>query len=101
MTVDAISHHFSDGLYAKQMRLEKNHIALSHVHHYSHLSILAKGEVYIKADGVVTHHIAPDCIEIKANVSHEIQALKDSVFFCCHATNETDIDKIDEVLIKG
>lgn len=100
MTVEAISHHFSDGLYAKQMILEKGYIATSHVHKYDHLSILAQGDVYIRADGVVTYHQAPKCIEIKAGVVHEIQALSHTVWFCVHHTDEKDIDKVDEVLIK-
>lgn len=100
MTVEAISHNFSDGLYAKEMHLPTGHIAESHVHKYSHLSILAKGEVYIRVDGVVTFHVAPKCIEIKANSVHEIQAVSDVVWYCVHATDEKDIKKIDEVLIK-
>jgi len=100
MTVEAISHHFSDGVYAKQMFLAKGHVALTHSHHYDHLSILASGEVDIALNGVKTRYKAPACIDVKAEFHHEITALEDSVFYCVHATNETDINKIDEVLIK-
>ena len=101
MTVEAISHHFSDGIYAKQMTLQKGYIAKSHKHNYSHLSILSKGEVHIRVDGVTKHYKAPACIEIKAGVEHEILALKAATFFCVHKTNETDINKVDTTLIKG
>lgn len=100
MSVEAISHHFSDGLYAKQMKLAKGHTATSHKHHYDHLSILAQGEVDVVCSGVKTRFKAPTCIDIKAGIEHEIIAYKDSTFFCVHSTNETDINKIDEVLIK-
>lgn len=100
MTVEAISHHFSDGLYAKQMILPKGHQAVSHVHKYSHLSILAQGDVYVKVDDIVTYYQAPCCIEIKAGVTHKIEALSHTVWYCVHATDEKDIDKVDEVLIK-
>ena len=100
MTVEAISHHFSDGLYAKEMTLKKGYIATSHSHKYSHLSILAKGDVYVRVNGVISYYMAPACIEIKAEEIHEIQALSDVVWYCIHATDETDINKIDEVLIK-
>jgi quercetin dioxygenase-like cupin family protein len=99
MTVEAISHHFSDGVYAKQMFLEKGHVARTHKHVYSHLSILAQGEVVIALDGLETLYKAPCCIEIKAEVEHQIKALQDSVFFCVHATEITDLEHIDEVLI--
>lgn len=100
MTVEAVSHHFSDGLYAKEMTLAKGYMATSHSHKYSHLSILAKGEVCIRVDDEVTYYSAPCCIEIKAEALHQIIAFSDVTWYCCHATNETDINKIDEVLIK-
>ena len=100
MSVEAISHHFSDGVYAKQMRLAKGHTATSHKHNYDHLSILASGEVDIVCNGLKTRFCAPACIDIKAGIEHEIIAYKNAVFFCIHATNETDVNHIDEVLIK-
>ena len=94
-------HHFSDGLYAKQMSLPKGYMAVSHVHAYSHLSILSKGSVIVTANDKVQEFKAPACIEIKAGIHHAIEALEDVVWFCIHATEETDISKVDEVLIKG
>ena len=96
-----IVHHFSDGLYAKQMSLPKGYTAVSHVHAYSHLSILSKGSVIVTANNKVQKFIAPACIEIKAGIHHAIEALEDVVWFCIHATEETDVSKVDEVLIKG
>lgn len=101
MTVEAISHHFSDGLYAKQMHLKKGYMATSHVHKYSHLSILACGEVLVECNGDVFHYTAPFCIEIKADFVHRIEALQDSVWYCIHHVDgEFDETNIDEVLIK-
>lgn len=96
-----IQHHFSDGLYAKEMRLPKDHYAESHRHTYDHLSILAEGVVTVEIDGedgvVLT---APACINIKAGVVHKITAFADAVWYCIHATSETDIALIDHVLIQ-
>lgn len=92
-------HHFADGLYAKEMCIPANHIAGSHKHKYSHLSILVSGSVSVTVENVTTDYIAPACIEIKAGLEHQVLAKVDSVWFCIHATNETDINKIDEVLI--
>lgn len=99
--VDAISHHFSDGVYAKQMSLKQGYTAVTHKHNYDHLSILAQGEVYITANGVKSRFKAPFCIDIKAGVSHSIDAIEDSIFYCVHRTDEKDIDKVDETLIEG
>jgi len=95
-----VEHHFSDGLYAKRMVIPKGFEAGQHAHMYSHLSILAKGRVLVKTDDAQKEYIAPACIEIKSGVNHTIQALEDAEWFCIHATDETDVKKIDQVLIE-
>jgi len=93
-------HHFSDGLYAKEMKIPKGYAAGMHKHEYSHLSILSKGRVIVRTDEYNTEYVAPSCIDIKAGLNHTIEALEDAVWFCIHATEETDITKIDKVLIE-
>jgi len=94
-----VVHNFSDGLYAKQMVIPKGYVVGQHAHKYSHLSILAKGKVIVKTNEAEKEYAAPACLEIKKGVNHAIEALEDTVWFCVHATDETDIAKIDEVLI--
>lgn len=95
-----IVHNFSDGLYAKQMTIPKGFAAGQHAHTFNHLSILATGKVIVSTDGGEQIFEAPACIEIKKQVNHMITALEDSVWFCIHATNETNVDRVDEVLIQ-
>jgi len=96
-----IVHNFSDGLYAKQMFVPKGYVVGTHAHTFSHLSILAKGKVIVRTDDSVTEYTAPACLEIKEGIQHAIEALEDTVWFCIHATDETDINKIDEILIEA
>jgi len=94
-------HHFSDGLYTKEMHIPKGFMAVTHAHAYSHLSILSKGKVIVKTDNSTVEYTAPACLEITKHVHHSIEALEDSIWYCIHATDETDINKIDNVLIEG
>lgn len=98
-----IKHHFSDSIYAKEMHLPAGHVAISHKHSYSHLSVLAAGKCIVMRviEGVEekTTHTAPDVLEIKAGIEHQIEALEDVTWLCIHATEETDPDKIDKVAI--
>jgi len=94
-----VVNHFSDGLYAKQMVIPKGFTACQHKHHYSHLSILAKGRVIVRTDDYNQEYVAPACIEIKAEIYHQIEALEDSVWFCIHATNEADAEEAEKLLI--
>jgi quercetin dioxygenase-like cupin family protein len=43
-------HHFSDGLYAKELLIPKGMGIVQHTHKYAHLSILAKGRVIVTSD---------------------------------------------------
>jgi quercetin dioxygenase-like cupin family protein len=94
-------HSFSDGLYAKQVTIPKGYVAGQHAHTYSHLSILAKGKVIVRTDNTKKVYEAPACMEIIAGVHHAVEALEDCVWYCVHATNETDVDNIDKVLVTG
>ena len=54
----------------------------------------------VRTDDGEKSYSAPACIDIKSGLHHSIEALEDCVWFCIHATNETDESKVDEVLIK-
>lgn len=94
-----ITHHFSDGLYAKEAVIPAGTPLLKHTHNFSHLSILAKGKVVIMRGDAIEIVEAPACIEIKAGLSHGIKAMTDCVWFCIHATDEKDPSNVDNVLI--
>ncbi len=92
-------HHFAGGVYAKEAFVPAGYEVSKHTHEYSHLSILASGQAMVVADEVGTVYTGPACIEIKGGIPHHIIAITDVVWFCIHATDETDVDKVDEVLI--
>jgi len=96
-----ITHHFTDGLYAKEMAFNAGEAILKHTHNYSHLSILAKGKVAVLCGDEIDIVDAPACIEIKEGLTHGVKAITDCVWYCIHATDEKNPSKVDEVLIKG
>ena len=96
-----ITHHFSDGLYAKESFFGAGMAIMKHTHDFSHLSILAQGKVAVLVGEDIEIYEAPMCIEIKAGLTHGVKAITDCVWFCIHATDEKDPSKVDEILIKG
>ena len=96
-----IVHHFADHLYAKETHINVGEHLLQHVHKFSHLSVLAKGKVVVSTDEGTQIVEGPACLEIKAGIHHGVKALTDTVWYCIHATDEKDVSKIDEVIIKG
>jgi mannose-6-phosphate isomerase-like protein (cupin superfamily) len=94
-----IHHHFSSGVYAKETRIPAGYILVQHAHKHDHLSILASGSVEMVVDGVKSIVDAPACLTIAADKHHGIKSLTDVVWYCVHATDCTNEDDIDEVLI--
>ena len=93
-------HHFSSGVYARQMELPKGWEAESHIHKFDHLSILSKGKVTVTVDDKKIDYEAPTVVTIKAGKVHKIEAHEDSLWFCIHATDETDPLKMDKILVE-
>ena len=95
-----IQHHFSSGVYAKETRIPAGFVLVQHVHKHDHLSILASGSVEMAVDGVKSIIHAPTCLTIAAGKHHGIKSITDVVWYCVHATDCTDENKVDDVLIE-
>lgn len=94
-----INHYFGAGVYAKETRIPAGNILVQHKHKYDHLSVLASGSVELVVDGVKSIVHAPACLTIQANKHHGVKSLTNVVWYCIHATECTDMDEIDNVLI--
>ena len=98
-TMDPISHYFGAGVYAKETRIPAGHVLVQHKHKFDHLSILASGSIEVMVEGERSVIHAPACLTIAANKHHGVKSLTNVVWYCIHATECTDENKIDEVLI--
>lgn len=94
-----IEHFFTEGVYARKMTLPAGTQVPTHKHVYNHLSILAQGRVKVAVGVIIQEYIAPAMIEIKKDISHTITAIEDSVWFCVHATDATDVESLESTVI--
>ena len=94
-----INHHFSAGVYAKETLIPAGRILVQHKHKFDHLSILASGSIELMVDDERKIIHAPACLTIEADKHHGVKSLTDVVWYCIHATERTDLDEVDEVLI--
>lgn len=95
-----ILHHFGGGVYAKETEIPAGQILSQHVHKHDHLSILGSGSAVVRVDGESRRVDGPACILIEAGKVHSVESLTDVVWFCIHATEETDPQKVDHTLIE-
>lgn len=94
-----IQHHFGGGVYAKETCIPAGCTLVQHAHKHDHLSVLASGSVELMVDGVKSIVQAPACLTISAGKHHGVKSITDVVWYCVHATDCTDENEVDDVLI--
>ncbi len=94
-----VRHHFGGGVYAKETLIPADKWLVQHMHKFDHLSVLAQGSIELIVDGQKSVVHAPACLTLEAGKHHGVRSLTDVVWYCIHATDCTDEDEVDEVII--
>lgn len=94
-----VEHHFSLGVYAKQVNIPAGRTLVQHRHTFDHMSILAEGHARVMLGERVREYWAPAVINIPANKHHAVESVTDCVWYCVHHTHETDPEKIDHAVV--
>jgi hypothetical protein len=95
---------FVGNIWVRQNYLEKAGDKVGgHIHHFDHVSLLAKGSVEVRIDGKEPHTFtAPTFIVIRKNHRHEITALEDDTsWYCVFAARDIDGNVADIVDTKN
>lgn len=92
-------HHFSKGLYARELHIPAGVILTGHVHKAPQLNLLMEGEIEVSVDGRIELLVAPQIVCSPAGTKRIARALTDVVWVTVLATEETDIDKIEETFL--
>jgi quercetin dioxygenase-like cupin family protein len=97
-----VTHHMpdQDGVYAKEVFIPSGKELRNHSHTFTHKSILASGRAVVRAGRVEQFLVGPVLINLKEGVEHSIRAVTDVTWFCLHASDETDPEKIDHTLVQ-
>lgn len=94
-----VKHHFSDGLYAREMFIPKGTVVTGKIHKYTNLNIMSKGKLSIRTEtGVVTVE-APFTVVSPPGTKRIAYAHEDTVWTTIHATNEKDVDAIEHYFV--
>ena len=94
-----LTHTFSDGVYAREIFMPKGMIVIGHVHKTKHLNIVSTGKARVFYDGEMHEITAPYTFESNAGVRKALFILEDMFWTTIHVTDETNQDKLDDMLI--
>jgi quercetin dioxygenase-like cupin family protein len=95
-----IKHHFTPGVYAREMHIPAGHIVVGKIHRHEHLNFLSKGHVTVltEAGGIEELH-AGETLTSPAGVKRLLITHEDTIWTVIHATEETDLGKVEEAVI--
>ena len=95
-----LKHSFSEGVYIREMLMEKGGIVIGKLHKYSHTWFFMKGELLVATDQGTNNYIAPCYVNAPAGAKRVIHAIEDSVFINVHPNpnNITNIEQLEDML---
>jgi len=92
-----VKHHFSQGIYIREMVIPKGTVLTGKVHKTEHLCIMC-GDLELASDGLKARMIGFHVLESKVGAKRLGLAHKDTIFTTIHATDETDIETLEKEL---
>jgi hypothetical protein len=96
-----VRHYFAPGLYAREINIPAGTVLTGAVHKMQNLAILSKGKLQLVVDGGTQIIEAPCTLTVSPSKKNAAYALEDSVWTNFFATEETDIEKLVEILTES
>lgn len=90
-----VKHHFSQGVYARELFIPKGTLLTGKIHKYAQLNILSQGELSVLTEEGIVRVKAPFTVVSPPGTKRIAYAHEDSVWTTVHGTDETDLDKIE------
>lgn len=96
-----VRHYFAPGVYAREITIPKDTLLIGVVHKRDNLVVLSAGRLQLVTDNGPVEIAAPHTLLCKAGTKNAAVALEDSVWTNFFATDETDPDKLVELLTES
>lgn len=93
------THHFSDGIYAREIFIPKGSLLTGKMHATDHLNIISQGDISVLTENGIERIKAPATIMSKAGMKRVGYAHEDTVWTTIHGTRETDLYRLEAELI--
>lgn len=95
-----LKHRFADGIYVRDIFFPKGMLVVGKIHRHAHPNFLMSGEVTVVSEAHGKQRFkAPHSWVSEPGTKRIIYAHEDSLWITVHATDETDLVKIEEELI--
>lgn len=93
------THRFAEGLYVREIVIPKGTLLTGKIHKASHVNIISKGDITVMTEDGLMRIKAPFTMISKPGTKRVGYAHEDTVWTTVHATQETNLEKIEETLV--
>lgn len=94
-----VRHHFSRGLYARELHISAGTVLTGEVHKFENLNIMSQGDLSVMTEDGIKRVQAPFTIVSPPGTKRAAYAHADTVWTTIHATDETDVEKIRQEVV--
>lgn len=92
-------HVFSDGQYARTVRVPAGVIIVTKLHKKDHVTVFSQGSVLVATEEGACRLDAPLIFKTEAGTKRVVYTLTDVVWTTVHKTDKTDLDDVEADLI--
>lgn len=94
-----VTDHFAPGVYAREVLIPKGATVVGKIHKTRHLNIVSAGELDVWTEQGIRRIKAPYTFVSEPGTKRVGYAYEDTVWTTIHPTDETDVGKIEEMII--
>ena len=91
-----LEHTFADGIYVRQMSVNKDSLVVGAIHNHLHVWFLMSGHITVVTEGESVEYLAPCHVLATPGTKRVIYANEDSIFVNVHK-NPTNCENIEEL----
>jgi len=96
-----VKHYFAPGIYAREITIKKGTVLTGAIHKTENLAILSCGRLQLVTESGTIEISAPHILTVKPGTKNAAYAIEDSVWTNFFPTEETDVDKLVELLTES
>ena len=96
-----LKHTFADGIYVRQMSMEKGSVVVGAIHKHLHVWFLLSGHISVATEKGIEDYVAPCYVVAKPGTKRVIYANDNSIFVNIHKnpTNTQDIQQLEKDIV--
>jgi quercetin dioxygenase-like cupin family protein len=98
-----LEHMFADGIYVRQMSMNKDSLVVGAIHNHLHVWFLMSGHITVVTENESVEYTAPHHVLATPGTKRVIYANEDSVFVNVHKnpTNCMDIEELEKEIVSA